>query len=337
VQRFSGFQASFHFEDIITKDEILSALIENAKTASSGMSNILIEGESGTGKELFAQAIHNYGPREKGPFIAINCGAIPRELIASELFGYAEGSFTGAKKGGNPGKFELASGGTLFLDEIGDMPFEQQSSLLRVIQDKKITRIGGNQSIPVDVRIICATNKNMYNEMKRGNFRQDLYYRLNVINFKIPPLRERRSDIMLLFNYFLQQEFGTGGTYNISHKAQEYLVRYNWPGNVRELYNTVERVVHLTQGGDVDVISLPQEILSSMQSEDLPTDPDTKTQSPALNVKKTRALYRQQRDESDLKRIRALLELHHGNATRVAQELGISRTTLYKKLKSLEL
>ena len=201
VNRFSGAKASFRFENIITGNRTMQELIDNAKMAASNTSNVLIEGESGTGKELFAQAIHNSSQRSKEPFIAINCGAIPRDLIGSELFGYAEGAFTGARKGGNPGKFELASGGTVFLDEIGDMPLEQQAALLRVIQEKSITRIGGTQAIPVDVRIICATNKDLQTEMHHGRFRKDLYYRLNVILLRFR-LRERKEDIRLLVNHF---------------------------------------------------------------------------------------------------------------------------------------
>ena len=169
--------------------------------AAVSMSNVLLEG-SGTGKEVFAQAIHSESQRRNGPFVAVNCGAIPRELIGSELFGYTEGAFTGARKGGKLGKFELATGGTLFLDEIGDMPLEQQVSLLRVLQEKNITRIGDSRIIPVDVRVICATNKNLWQEVEAGNFRADLYYRLNVINITIPPLRQRQEDIMPCLTIF---------------------------------------------------------------------------------------------------------------------------------------
>ena len=218
--------------------------IEVARMAARSSSNVLIEGESGTGKELFAQAIHNASKRSAGPFVAVNCGAIPRELIASELFGYSEGAFTGAKKGGNPGKFELADGGTLFLDEIGDMPLEQQVALLRVIQEKSVSRIGSNQVIPVDVRIICATNKNLLELMQTGRFRQDLYYRLNVINLRILPLRERKEDIPVLFQHFLQQMNQEGNQLS-QQDVIEHLLSYDWPGNVRELQNVVERFVHL--------------------------------------------------------------------------------------------
>ncbi|MDD4092728.1 MAG: sigma 54-interacting transcriptional regulator [Smithellaceae bacterium] len=337
IQRFSGYRASFCFENIVSSDPILATLIDNAKHTALTDSNVVIEGESGTGKELFAQAIHNYSSRSGGPFIAINCGATPRELIASELFGYAEGAFTGAKKNGNPGKFELASGGTLFLDEIGDMPLEQQCSLLRVLQEKKITRIGGCQAIPTDVRIICATNKDLYQEMKKGSFRNDLYYRLNVINVKIPPLRERRTDIMLLFNHFMKTSENRAGKTGIrvSSRARECLMHYDWPGNVRELQNVVERLVNMTSGTTVEPDLLPQEIRMSFQAEQAPL-PDTGVpeQTDHLQKLKTeRNAFRRKSEEEQLKRIMDLLAVNRWNINKAAKELGISRTTLYKKIK----
>ena len=337
IQRFSGYRASFCFENIVSSDPIMATLIDNAKHTASTDSNVVIEGESGTGKELFAQAIHNYSSRSGGPFIAINCGATPRELIASELFGYAEGAFTGAKKNGNPGKFELASGGTLFLDEIGDMPLEQQCTLLRVLQEKKITRIGGCQAIPTDVRIICATNKDLYQEMKKGSFRNDLYYRLNVINVKIPPLRERRTDIMLLFNHFMKtSENRVGKTgIRVSSRARECLMHYDWPGNVRDLQNVVERLVNMTSGTTVEPDLLPQEIRMSFQTEQTPS-PDTGVPEKTDHLQKLkteRNTFRRKSEEEQLKRIMDLLTINRWNINKAAKELGISRTTLYKKIK----
>ncbi len=337
INRFSGYQASFCFDDIITMDKVMLALIENAKSTALNTSNVLIEGESGTGKELFAQAIHNHGPRHQGPFIAVNCGGIPRELIGSELFGYVEGAFTGAKKGGNPGKFELAAKGTLFLDEIGDMPLELQSSLLRVIQEKKVTRIGGHQALPVDVRIICATNKDLHAEMKRHCFRQDLYYRLNVINIKIPPLRERRADAMLLFNHFLNEarKRSNRDIYRLNNKMRSYLLNYDWPGNVRELHNVVERMVNMTGGTYLDIKHLPPEIIAashSSRARSLSSDKPKGTAS-ALDLKETRRLYKGYSSESERSHILDVLRQLQGNVSRTARELGISRTTLYKKLK----
>jgi sigma-54 dependent transcriptional regulator, acetoin dehydrogenase operon transcriptional activator AcoR len=337
IQRFSGYRASFCFEDIVTRDPIMLTLIENAKHTASSMSHVVIEGESGTGKELFAQAIHNHGPRSNGPFIAINCGAIPRELIGSELFGYAEGAFTGAKKRGNPGKFELASGGTLFLDEIGDMSFDQQCSLLRVIQEKKVTRIGGHQEIPIDVRIICATNKDLYAEMKTGSFRNDLYYRLNVINIKIPPLRDRRGDIMLLFDHFLKmaERHAQKNHIQISSDVQKNLIRYDWPGNVRELQNLAERLVNITPGTCMEAGHLPPEITAASPAVEgaSPADSPLGPNDPIIDVKAARNLYRRRFHEAQQKRIMDLLDHHAGNVSRVAKELGISRTTLYKKIR----
>jgi len=337
ISRFGSYQASIRFEDIITNDPIMLALVENAKSTASSMSNLLIEGESGTGKELFAQAIHNYGTRRKGPFVPINCGAIPRELISSELFGYAEGAFSGAKKGGSPGKFELASGGTLFLDEIGDMPLEQQTSLLRVIQERMVTRIGGHHAIPVDVRIICATNKDLHAEMEAGNFRRDLYYRMNVINIKIPPLRKRPSDVTLLFNHFLEMsDKSRKKTTQVSDAVYSYLVQYNWPGNVRELQNVVERMVHANPGTYLGLEHLPPEIIKAtppVAAQNLNNVSSRSDENITIDLKKTRTLYRQRMDEVQKRLIIELLERHHGNISQVAKELGISRITLYKKIR----
>ena len=234
-----------------------------ASLAASGNSNILLEGESGTGKEVVAQAIHNRSTRRKGPFVAVNCGAIPRELIGSELFGYSDGAFTGAKRGGRPGKFELASRGTLFLDEIGDMPLEQQVALLRVLQDKKITRIGDDKIIPVDFRVVCATNKSLVEEIEKGNFRQDLYYRVNVVTITMPPLRNHPEDIPALFDHFMGvigREMGDKDV-EVDPQVIEFLKRYYWPGNVRELQNVVERLISMADHGRICLEHLPSSIL----------------------------------------------------------------------------
>lgn len=335
VNRFSGAQASFRFEHIITDDPVMLELIETAKRAASSMSSVLIEGESGTGKELFAQAIHNYSPRNKGPFLAVNCGAIPRDLVGSELFGYSGGAFTGAKKDGNPGKFELASGGTLFLDEIGDMPLEQQAALLRVIQEKALIRIGGHQLIPVDARIICATNKDLFAEMRKGNFRNDLYYRLNVISIKIPPLRERRIDITLIFRHFLNMAVRqiNKPIKHIRDDVLEYLGRYSWPGNVRELQNIVERMVNSISGSAVNLEHLPPEITESLPSRHEPTPARKTLKKPDLTIREALAWNRMRSVEEERNKIMALLDIHEGNVSRVAREMGLSRTTLYKKMR----
>lgn len=339
VNRFSGAQASFHFDDIITASEIIFKLIEDAKKAASSVSNILIEGESGTGKELFAQAIHNYSKRSKGPFVAVNCGAIPRELIGSELFGYSEGAFTGAKKGGSPGKFELASGGTLFLDEIGDMPFEQQVALLRVIQEKKISRIGGQQVIPVDVRIICATNKNLLKEIENGNFRRDLYYRLNVIYIKIPPLRERRADIPVLFKYFLkktEKKYQDDLEY-LEPELIEVLSQYNWPGNVRELQNVVERMLNTANGADLSVEHFPPEIYNKTFAHKTDSFRLSSLKKEQLTISEARKLKMKVLAEEERCQIIELLDYYQGNVSKVAREMGMARSTLYKKMKSFRI
>lgn len=326
VNRFSGSTARFRFEDIITCNPQMKETIEVAKMAARSSSNVLIEGESGTGKELFAQAIHNASQRSAGAFVAVNCGAIPRELIASELFGYNEGAFTGAKKGGNPGKFELADGGTLFLDEIGDMPLEQQVALLRVIQEKNISRIGSNQIIPIDVRIICATNKNLLEQMRIGRFRQDLYYRLNVINLRILPLRERKEDIPLLFQHFLQQMNQEVSQF-ANNNSIESLLSYEWPGNVRELQNAVERIA-------VNLEHMPDCSLNAYlgQSAVLPAYKNTDND---LSIQQAHSRYKNERVEQQRRLIIRLLKLNQGNVTKVAKELGISRSTLYRRMKNL--
>lgn len=324
VNRFIGARATFTFADIGTANLEIEKLKELANQAAKTNSNVVIEGESGTGKELFAQAIHNASRRREGPFIAVNCGAIPRDLIASELFGYAEGAFTGAKKGGNPGKFELADGGTLFLDEIGDMPIEQQVALLRVIQDQQITRIGDKKIIRVDVRIICATNKNLAQEVRKGNFRQDLYYRLNVFSIKIPPLRERVEDIPILFEHFVKQ-LAPHMEVERDHNYSAVICRlqeYDWPGNVRELQNIVERMVNASKGMPrFDVNHIPAEVASNT-ARAIPSLPNVALSNLKGVIK----------DAEKLQIINTLAK-NHGNVTKTAQEMGVSRRTLQRKMK----
>lgn len=325
VNRYSGAQARFQFDDIIGESEVIQETIRVAKMACNTMSTVLIEGESGTGKELFAQAIHNLSPCADGPFVAVNCGAIPRELIGSELFGYAEGAFTGARKGGNPGKFELAQGGTLFLDEIGDMPIEQQVALLRVLQEKQVARLGGTKVVPVNVRVICATNQNLYGEVQKGFFRQDLYYRLNVISLRIAPLRERREDIWLLLKHFLVQidRHWMEHLQEIDPRVWMLLQNYSWPGNVRELQNITERIVLASNGYKIEPADLPREIIDALGEElndgvftDIHLHTGIKSQI------------------ADLERsqIIALLRVFNGNVSRVAKEMNVSRRTIHRKI-----
>ncbi|MCG2730718.1 MAG: sigma 54-interacting transcriptional regulator, partial [Acetobacterium sp.] len=239
-------QPYYTFDKIIGKDKHFVSTIEYAKKIANNRSTILILGESGCGKEVFAQAIHNYSKRMDEPFVALNCGAIPTQLIESELFGYEAGAYTGAKKGGNIGKFELANNGTIMLDEIGEMPMELQTRLLRVLQENVITKIGSQKTIPIDVRIIAATNKDLKKEVELGRFRKDLFYRLNVLPIYLPSLWERKSDIEILFSYFMKNLSAKyeKKEFQISEEEMLILKNYNWPGNVRELENIVELMIN---------------------------------------------------------------------------------------------
>ncbi|MDO6496492.1 sigma 54-interacting transcriptional regulator [Photobacterium sanguinicancri] len=334
VNDFTGNQAQFTFKDIITIDPVMMQRIYYAKKLAANSSNVLIEGESGTGKELFAQSIHNTSKRKDGPFIAVNCGAIPRELIGSELFGYTDGAFTGAKKGGKPGKFELASGGTLFLDEIGDMPFEQQVALLRVIQEKRLTRIGGVQSIPIDVRIICATHKNLLSEMNKGNFRQDLYYRLNVMSFEIPPLRKRPDDILHLFEHFMAKLTGKTipTTINYEPLLLDCLKRYSWMGNVRELQNITERLYYISNGEKLTLSYLPENILGPFKEQT--TAPQaTANITSMVTLGDVRKSQQENTHNHDKETMLSLLHQNKGNVRQAAMAMCISRSTFYRKMK----
>jgi len=322
INRFSSSQASFRFSDIIGRSLVLKSTIDEARHAATGVSNILILGESGTGKELFAQAVHNHSHRRTGPFIALNCAALPRELISSELFGYADGAFTGAKRGGRPGKFELAAGGTLFLDEIGDMPLDQQAILLRVLQEKKITRVGGGHTIPVDVRVVCATHKDLKQEVEKGNFRSDLYYRINVIRIRVPSLRQRPDDIYPLFTNLVKKICARQGIFKpqIMPAVFDHLAAHDWPGNVRELENVAEKMIHAGRSGCLEPDHLPRDII-----EKRPACTPVESVSPAA---RNMDHLMTERD-----RIVALLKQHRGNVSRVAREMNISRNTVYRKLK----
>lgn len=317
AQRMSGAVAKRTFNDLIGEDINFRGTLMLAKTAANSDSTVLLLGESGTGKDILAQAIHNSSNRKKGPFVAINCGAIPRDLIGSELFGYTEGAFTGAKKGGSPGKFELADGGTIFLDEIGDMPTELQSNLLRVIEDKSIRRIGGTSIIPVNVRIIAATNRDLEKAIKQGSFRADLYYRLNVITIRMVPLRERQKDIEVLLLHFLEQLGRQMGKHitQVDDRVWNLVKAYSWPGNIRELQNSVERALHLADGSVLLPEHLPEEIAKALEKNSFQIENKL---SPVEDYEKQVIL--------------RLLEENKGNLTRVAAHLNIARTTLYRKM-----
>jgi transcriptional regulator of acetoin/glycerol metabolism len=322
----------YSFEDIIGKSNAIKEVKHKASLAADSTATVILQGESGTGKELFAQSIHRKSARQEGPFIAINCGAIPRDLIVSELFGYDEGAFTGARKGGKPGKFEQASGGTLFLDEIGELPLEQQVALLRVLQERKVSRLGSHKSIAVDVRIICATNKNLMEEVAKGNFRQDLYYRLNVLSINIPPLRSRREDIVLLFEYFLKkQERQLGKKFIVEPEVFRYLECYDWPGNVRELQNVVERMVCLAQDCTISPSVLPEEIRflqrTGLQGESL-------LNASFNNSFGSREERKMMAEDNERRKILFLLDKNGGNVSLTARDMGVSRNTLYRKMRA---
>ncbi len=261
---FLNATAKYHFDDILGESLPMRQAKDLAQAAGRHDSSVLILGESGVGKELFAQAIHNASARKKGPFVAINCGAIPRDLVQSELFGYEQGAFTGASREGKIGKFEMADGGTLFLDEIGDMPLNMQVNLLRVLEEGTVTRIGGKVQRKVDVRVIAATHHNLVEEIKTGAFRRDLYYRLNVICIAIPPLRERMSDVALLAKVFLEryQTMFHKQPLSFDSAVLDILEQYPWQGNVRELENVIERAVIVVQGSTIQKQDLPLNLLA---------------------------------------------------------------------------
>lgn len=308
------------FANILGTSKAIVELKERMSRVAGTDSTILLFGESGTGKELFAQAIHNESRRFKGPFVPINCGAIPENLLESELFGYEEGAFTGAKRGGKPGKFELAHKGTVFLDEIGDMPLHLQVRLLRVLQEKKFERVGGIKPIWVDIRLIAATNRNLEEMIKQGSFREDLFYRLSVIPFKIPPLRERDSEVLNLAHCFLERFNATlgKGINGFSREAEHIMENYGWPGNVRELENAVEYAVNIETENMITPKSLPSRILDAVVG---------------INIH-----HSHERTLEDIEKEAIINGLRqHGFNTvgkeRVARALGISRATLYRKLK----
>lgn len=314
VNQMVGAQAVFTLNDFIGESDQIKEMRNMAKLAATSDTTILLEGESGTGKELLAQAIHNCSYRQEGPFVAINCGAIPRDLIESELFGYEEGAFTGAKHGGRPGKFEMAHGGTLFLDEVGEMPLEMQVKLLRVLQLSQVVRVGGTQVIPVNVRIVAATNRNLWQMVQDGAFREDLYYRLNVMDIILPPLRKRREDIPLLINHFLRKMAKSDGKNKmISEEASNIMCSWDWPGNVRELENAIEHACCLAGSGNIDIEHLPRAL---QRQECKPKDLTVTTLKDAERTA-----------------IENAFALTRGNVSQTARLLGVGRNTLYEKIK----
>ena len=313
ANKIMGRRAIYTFDKIIGQNKDFLKTIEFAKQVADSKSTILIMGESGTGKEVFAQSIHNHSNRSNENFVALNCGAIPKNLIESELFGYDEGAFTGAKRSGHPGKFEIADGGTIFLDEIGEMPLDMQTRLLRVIEEGTVGRIGGTKEIVVDVRIIAATNKDLIEEVSRGNFRKDLFYRLNVLPIRLPSLLERRDDIPMLIDYFMERISRriNKRMLEIPEDYMKDLIEYNWPGNIRELENLIELMLNT---GCRD--NRPLQKKDSMESEDMPDIDET-----AFNLEMM------ERDH-----ICKTLQYYKGNISNSAKALGLGRNTLYRKI-----
>ena len=303
----------FHFEGIIAKSPKMLKIIELIKTVAPTNVTILIIGKTGTGKEVIARAIHHQSPRRNRPFIATSCAALPESLLESELFGHEKGSFTGAVER-KKGKFEAGDKGTLFLDEIGEINANTQIHLLRALEEKKITRVGGNEEINVDVRVIAATNRNLKTSIKQGEFREDLYYRLNVVTLDLPPLKDRMEDILPLAEHFLKKyaEENNKRIKSFSDDVVEFMLNYSWPGNVRELENMIERGVILSKNTAISLDELPQDIIHPTPVEGKTVEAVTKNH--IINV----------------------LEETKGNISKAAEILGIRRMTLYNKLKKYD-
>jgi len=328
ISRLKGqLKQRYGFDQVVGHSKKMQEVFKNIHTVLDTHVTVCIQGESGTGKELLARAIHFNGPRKNKPFIAVNCAAIPENLLESELFGHEKGSFTGAVSR-RIGKFEQAQGGTIFLDEIGEMPPATQVKILRVLQERKFQRVGGSQTVEVDVRVISATNKNLEEEMKNGNFREDLYYRISVYPISVPPLRERKEDIPALASFFLEkynQEYKKK-IKAIQPRAMDYLIHYDWPGNVRELENILERSFLNSSDGVLAPEHLPITITSYKE--------DISTSDALIDLKKVVPLTRDIIPLKELEKevlLQALRITNH-NMSNAATKLGIGRTTLYRKL-----
>ncbi|MCP8969871.1 sigma-54 interaction domain-containing protein [Ectobacillus ponti] len=324
-------RGKYRFSDLIGQSPRFLEAKHLAERVSGSQSAVLLLGESGTGKELFAHAIHNNSVRSPFPFVRVNCASIPEHLLESELFGYEEGAFTGAKRGGKKGKFELAHRGTLFLDEVGDMPLPMQSKLLRALQEKEIERIGGHAPVLVDVRIIAATHRNLEQMVEEGRFRQDLYYRLNVMKIEIPPLRERKADIGPISRVLLEKlgrKFNRHGIMLAGDVVQQ-LQQHNWPGNIRELENVLERAVNVLEGPVIGLHHLPlylQDDMAVAHREHRPPVSCTQKNPALLPLKDAVAA-------AEREAIMLALQFAQGNKVQAARLLGIGKTSLYDKCK----
>ena len=328
TMKLMGLNAEYTFDSIIGTSPAITEKIQQAKDYANNPYNLLIVGESGVGKELFAQSVHNYSDRRNEAFVALNCASFPENLIESELFGYVGGAFTGASKNGQIGKFELADGGTLFLDEIGELPYHFQSKLLRVLETSKITRIGSTSETPVNVRVIAATNRDLVKMISEGLFREDLYYRLQVLNIEIPPLRQRREDLLVLTDAFFAQAAETTGSEPkiLAPDAKDCIMKYDWPGNVRELRNVIHRVSILSKTEIVTKATIEAAIYSKgfslkpavIDAEETPEDRLSKCRD-AVN-------------SSYVDLIKAALDVSKGNKSKAADLLGVSRKTFYRMI-----
>lgn len=328
VNRVIGVERTFTFDDVLGQSPAMLQSVELARVAAGTSSNILIGGETGTGKEVFAQAIHNASAFAEGPFLPVNCAALPRDLIESELFGYVEGAFTGASRKGRLGKFELASGGSLFLDEIGEIPLEVQVKLLRVLQEKAIVRVGGDRTIPVDCRLIAATNRDLHRAVAEGGFRQDLLYRLDVISIELPPVRVRIGDLPLFIEHFIRihSERNQKVVEGIEPDALQLLVEYDWPGNVREVENVLEHAIALTRSRLISIVDLP----ASMGRAALE---GANAVRGATGLDQARRTYETAQEQMYME----ALKQAGGDVSGAAQLLGVSRATLYRRLRKLGL
>ena len=317
-----------HDYQMIGNSAAIDQLKQQIKMAAPSSGWVLINGENGTGKELVARAIHQQSTRSDKPFVEINCAAIPEELIESELFGHEKGAFTGATAA-RRGKFDQANGGTLFLDEIGDMSLKTQAKILRILQEHKFDRVGGNRTIEVDVRVIAATNKNLQEEIKSGEFREDLFFRLNVLPFQVPPLRNRKDDIPLLCHHFLHFFCGKESREikSISEEALAALQAYSWPGNVRELKNLIERLVIMTPGKTIKLSDLPLGINQNNIQND----------QQKFNSIEMPASYREAKEVFEKQFLEKKLSENNWNVSKTAEEIGLERSNLHRKIKQYQI
>ena len=328
------------FSDIVGESKAIQDVISFSYKIADSDSTVLIRGESGTGKELFARAIHNQSSRRNGPFVAINCGAIPETLLESELFGYEDGAFTGAKKGGQVGKCQLANGGTLFLDEVGDIPIFLQVKFLRMLQERTIERVGGNKNIPIDIRVIAATNRNLETMIENNEFRSDLYYRLNVIPIFIPPLRERSEDILIISKHFMEKYSALlrKNVYDMTPQAAKILTNYDWPGNIRELENTIECALNVEGQEILTSFSIPERVKRKGAAELAGAEAEVHV-AEDIHVWERADSLKERRKKAEIDEVLRALDKYGWDTKgkkNAADSLGIGIATLYRILKAYQ-